>query len=166
MGCEEIIEVGYYINDKKDAYACENKNSGLSCKKLKNTMAKESCTNKIGELVLSDNSIISICLTKDNAVELDNSHSGNYVVEKGKNDIFGIAESGGYAIINVKENVAILNKDYKNQLKYIYVNDSYKVMNKEDKTCPMKTKDAIDEEKILELECDNGICKSNETKKQ
>lgn len=159
--CDEITEVGYYINDKENAYACKSNGSSIICEKVTITVdPKDGCSNNIGKLIVLE-SKLSICLASDKSIELNNVNTGNYIVENGSNDIFGIVE-GGYAIITVNEKSVILNKEYDNKLKYVYVNNenkSLKVMEKGN-TCPKDASknNAIKSDDILELECENGIC--------
>lgn len=83
------------------------------------------------------------------------------------NEIFGTGDENPYAIISIKENSVLLNKEYTRNMKYVYINKDennessiFKVMKKGD-SCPklQENSQIINENDILELQCNEGKCK-------
>lgn len=179
--CTEQLNIGYYVVDKETIYTCEDKGNGLTCKRNRLTYdASKICKNKpenVGKLFLAseDTTDISICLNGDNddegSVVLNTSNSGDYLISKNSDpsiNVFGITGSNEkYAIININDKVVTLKSNYKNNLKYVYVNDkTNKIMEKGDKTYPIvegSTTGEIDKDKIKELLCTGGKCKDSST---
>jgi len=128
-----------------------------------NEIQEKSNCNGLNGKVVKIQSKISICLTNEKFIEINNANSGNYVV-KGESSQFGITNSE-YAIINVSDKIIKLNTKYKNNLKYLYVNilcdkatTTYRVMEKDD-SCPKDSGTGLLQgDKILELECTNSKC--------
>lgn len=145
---------------------------------ISDVVTEESCTaDTIGKLFLKSEAI-TICLNYDDtildetkratAVELTVGNNGNYLISKNANpniNVFGITGTNDkYAIINIKGKIVTLVSDYSNDLKYVYgIKSTSKVMEKKDKTCPIKTgssSNEIDKDAILELSCTRGRCKN------
>jgi hypothetical protein len=168
QNCSEIREVGYYVIDESlGYYVCQALSDEISCHKASFGSTCESL-NDVGKIIYASNKI-SLCLnynegaTIQPSIELNASNSGNYVLPRGNDNVFGLEENQ-YAIINVKDRIISLNNNYQNKLKYVYANteSNYKIIEKGD-TCP-KTKTANPTwnlEKIMEMTCDQGKCTDN-----
>eukprot|EP00833_Pecoramyces_ruminatium_P013887 jgi/Orpsp1_1/1187919/evm.model.d7180000061158.1 len=163
QNCNEILDLGYYIIDETLGYVCQSISEEVSCRNIEIGTTCESA-NDVGKIIYASNKI-SLCLNyvagaaNQLSIELNATNSGNYILPKNNDNIFGLS-SDQYALINVNDKVITLNKKYDNKLKFVYANtDSNKIIEKGD-TCP-KTKDATpkwNDEKILEMNCVEGKC--------
>lgn len=174
--CNEIEDIGYYIVDKDNYYTCQNGINGFACIKsdpISEGVCKSQSDN-IGKLVVSptDHLTISLCLNDSNsdkaAVDLNGSNSGDYLISKNIDstiNVFGITGNNEkYAIITIKDKIITLNSAYSNNLKYVYaLDESRKVMKKNDGSCPKDASGVIEENKILEVFCTKGKCKDAES---
>jgi hypothetical protein len=165
--CTEIFDVGYYIKDKEAIFSCKAGNNGLDCSLNKLTDENNACnTNSIGKPFLNQNKL-ALCLDYDEgattayAIDLTPTTSGNYLIKKDSSNLFDIPSDRDYAIVSVKEKIITINLNYTNKLKYVYANKDakMKLLEKGD-TCP-KSNSALDETKILELNCVNSKCTTN-----
>jgi len=165
--CTEIFDVGYYIKDKEAIFSCKAGNNGLDCSLNKLTDENNACnTNSIGKPFLNQNKL-ALCLDYDEgattayAIDLTPTTSGNYLIKKDSSNLFDIPSDRDYAIVSVKEKIITINLNYTNKLKYVYANKDakMKLLEKGD-TCP-KSNGALDETKILELNCVNSKCTTN-----
>jgi len=146
--CTQIIKTGYYVVDEETLYSCQDS----TCQMAEYV---DSCTDETTGRVRFHEDKFYICLVDTVGVELTVANNGDYIVQASTGNIFA---STNYALINIKEHVVTLNNDYKNDLKYVYVNKStagnYKVMKKGD-TCPKTANELAD---IMEFKCSNSQC--------
>ncbi|ORY32027.1 hypothetical protein LY90DRAFT_626702 [Neocallimastix californiae] len=146
--CTEIFDVGYYIKDKEAIFSCKAGSNGLDCTLNKLTEENNACNaNSIGKPFLNQNKL-ALCLDYDEgattayAIDLTPTTSGNYLIKKDSSNLFDIPSNWDYAI-------------------YVYANKDakMKLLEKGD-TCP-KSNSALDQTKILELNCVNSKCTTN-----
>ena len=153
--------------DAKTVYTCQDKGSGVRCKKGEVPIGTECTASNISQLFVN-NEVISFCLdtTTNGKIDLTGANNGNYLVTKNSNpaiDVFGITGiNENYAIVSIQDKIITLNVTYTNNLKYVYANkEKVKIMEHGDKsTVPLTASNELDEDKILELLCKDGRCKS------
>lgn len=122
QNCSEIREVGYYVIDESlGYYVCQALSDEISCHKASFGSTCESL-NDVGKIIYASNKI-SLCLnynegaTIQPSIELNASNSGNYVLPRGNDNVFGLEENQ-YAIINVKDRIISLNNNCKLSFKF------------------------------------------------
>lgn len=112
--CSMIYDIGLFIVDQTSGYACKLLGSELTCEMISigdNTCASVS---DIGKVFYASNKL-SICVnystgdSKAYSVELNSTNSGNYMLAKGSDDIFGLGSSTNYALVSIKDKIITLN---------------------------------------------------------
>lgn len=161
VACEEVIEPGYYIVNKEIVFKCRMNGLVNQCSKFK--IEENECTeDTIGKLYsATQSSIISLCLNVEGTiksfVDLNKANSGDYIVSRGEDNIFGLVN---YGLLRVEDKKITLDAEYNNGLKYVFVNKlkNYRVMVKGE-TCPMTgSPNILDRMNILEFMCSKGLC--------
>eukprot|EP00833_Pecoramyces_ruminatium_P006858 jgi/Orpsp1_1/1180890/evm.model.c7180000075024.2 len=109
--CSMIYDIGLFIIDQNKGYACKILGGELTCEVINITENTCASASDVGK-VFYDSNKISICLnydTKAYAVELNSTNSGNYILEKDAENVFGLQSGSNYALINIKDKIITLN---------------------------------------------------------
>jgi len=170
VSCTKQNDIGYYVINKDTIYTCKKNKEVIICTigNINNNVCNE---ENIGKLFLSGNKIF-ICLnykSKAYSIELSKNSAGEYIVYKSttSNELFGTNDENPYALISINENFVLLNTEYARNMKYIYINKDesnessiFKIM-KKGESCPKLSENSqvINENNILELQCNEGKCK-------
>lgn len=167
--CSEIFETGYFAIDKNTIYTCkEAQDGGMECSKSEIAESENACNSStVGKIFLNQEKL-SICFAyesggtpKEYSIELNVANSGDYIIHKDATNLFGLSSQQDYAIVSVKDRIVTINKNYDNELKYVYANKSGKMkLIKKGDTCPPKTGGGFDTDNIMELNCTEGKCKT------
>jgi hypothetical protein len=169
MTCTENFSIGYFIVDSTRGYYCREEASAINCSLLGDRIKTTATTcSAVGDIIFnSSNNKFFFCQKSSGAtteaIELNSNNSGNYAIPKSTDlDIFGLADSQ-YALITITDKIITFNNTYKNNLLYVYVNESQAGKNKlieKGDTCPKTTGSSPtwDSESIVELDCKNGKC--------
>jgi len=142
---KRITKIGYYVNDKNNAFYCNNRNDG----KCEKTTVKESCTSgnngndsTIGK-IFTDGDNLFICLNHNGeeavSAKLQSGDNERYIVYYNNDNIFGLT-SEKVALIKVNENSVVLSKS--DLSRYVYID---KRNNKIITECPAEGEDFIEE---------------------
>jgi len=114
VACEEVIEPGYYIVNKEIVFKCRMNGLVNQCSKFK--IEENECTeDTIGKLYsATQSSIISLCLNVEGTiksfVDLNKANSGDYIVSRGEDNIFGLVN---YGLLRVEDKKITLDAECK-----------------------------------------------------
>jgi hypothetical protein len=167
--CTENFSIGYFIVDSTRGYYCREEASAINCSLLGDRIKTTATTcSAVGDIIFNSSSNKLFFCQKSSgatteAIELNSNNSGNYAIPKSTElDIFGLANNQ-YALITINDKIITFNNTYKNNLLYVYVNESQAGKNKlieKGDTCPKTTGSSPtwDSDSIVELDCKNGKC--------
>lgn len=121
--CSMIYDIGLFIIDQNKGYACKILGGELTCEVINITENTCASASDVGK-VFYDSNKISICLnydTKAYAVELNSTNSGNYILEKDAENVFGLQSGSNYALINIKDKIITLNTKCKLNRRHLFL---------------------------------------------